>query len=168
MGGSKLGLMAAAGIVLLVAGCHKLVGGGWFYGYGGEKVTFGFQAQCIEDGDGIFDFYYEGQFQYNDRQNGVRFHGDINATIGITGAGDNTCETQAGSFGDQFEGTFSGVCYTQPGRVEGTFEVMVEDNGTPGPTAGDYIWVSTDCTLGGAPYVNAGVLGGGNIKSIGH
>ena len=169
-------LAIGLGCVLLTTGCHKLFGGGWFYGeefVGAGKVTFGFQAQCINDpADPDFPWaFYEGQFQYSDPSNRVRFHGDIDPLVWVGEVAD--CEEAAAILVEFFGsalggGHFSGPCWTQPGKVEGYFEVGVTDNGTPGPSAGDSIDVSTNCTPDGEEYHNEGQLGGGNIWAVGH
>ena len=168
----KVMLATMFGLIILTAACHHLVGGGWFYGLGGEKVHFGFNARCIEDGlDDVFDIFYEGQFQYMDKANGVRFHGDINWYIGVATIGDeeaDTCEAHAALGGPLNVGEFSGECRRQPGNVLGDFTVYVEDNGIPGPTTGDFISVTSTCTADGSEYHNEGVLGGGNISSVDH
>lgn len=169
----KLYLFIALAVVLIAGyGCHKLVGGGWFYGLGGEKVHFGFNAQCYKDEEeaSIPNIaWYRGQFQYMDKSNGVRFHGDINWNLALLGE-DLDCEEESPglpSIGIN-EAEFSGECWTQPGRVPGTFSVRVEDNGTPGVGAGDFIRVQTNCTPDGSEYINEGTLGGGNIMSVDH
>lgn len=161
-------IILVTALTLLLVGCHKLVGGGWFYGLDGEKVHFAFQAKCVEDSDvfgNVYDAYHEGQFQYMDKENGVKFHGDINARVGV--GGDNNCDSPPTSLPENF-GEVIGECRTQPGGRIGTFTAYFEDNGRIGPNVGDFIRVNTTCTADGSVYENQGYLGGGNISSLGH
>lgn len=174
----KLAVLLIA-LAVTIVGCHKVTGGGWIGGVNGGKATFGFQAQCVEVEDGGYG-QFEGQFQYNDRGAGVRFHGDINANIfsypppelGLESCSDVVEFTNPDALN---EARFQGEC-TSPGGVKGTFAVVVTDNGTPGSLAGDIITVQTPasaffgepCTDNGTPYSNSGVIGGGNIVSHGH
>ena len=164
--------------MLTTAACHKLIGGGWFYGQNGEKVHFGFNAQCYEEdlfNDGSeWKTFYRGQFQFHDKHNNVSFHGDIDWDLGVlTGQDIKNCEEVSEQLALEFlaglnEGEFSGTCKTQPGRQTGWFYVSVQDNGQPNLTPGDFIWIETNCTPDGSYYSNSGILEGGNIKSIGH
>lgn len=165
--------------VILVAGCHKVMGGGWIPGVNGGKATFGFQAQCViadpaetgEEGP----WFHKGQFQFNDHLAGVNFHGDMEPSISVFPS-TGTCEGDGALDGIINEGTMSGACVSRPGGVQGSFSVEFVNNGTPGAGAGDTIIVSTPafgffgtpCTDNGLPYSNGGTVGGGNIVSVGH
>lgn len=177
--------VAAAAMLVCIAGCHKVTGGGWIAGVNGGKATFGFQAQCVDDADGD-PSQYEGQFQYNDRGAGVRFHGNVNANMTYVGAPEDwSCSDIVELvYANQLnQALMQGEC-TSPAGVKGTFSVEVTDNGTPGSVTGDIITVSTPsildfgnwetgeppqpCTDNGFAYSNSGLLSGGNIVSHGH
>ena len=176
-------VLASFAAILVVAGCHKVTGGGWIDGVNGGKATFGFQAQCVKAdpfGSGDAWWQYEGQFQFNDRSAGVRFHGDINIQASSFIEGQplpDTCEESVElTDPDALNVAFiTGTCRS-PGGVLGSFSVEVVDNGTPGSLAGDQITVQTPilgfagtpCTDDGNAYSNSGVIGGGNIVSHGH
>ncbi len=66
---SKLNIALLCSTILVFAGCHKLLGGGWFYGLGGEKVTFGFNAQCYEDEEKPFSLISRWLFGTEDNFN---------------------------------------------------------------------------------------------------
>ena len=106
---------------------------------------------------------YEGQFQYNDKANGVKFHGDINSPL------QESCEeTVVNNSGYLTHAIFAGECLLRTGNVPGHFNVTVKDNETLGSLgAGDFISVSASCT-DVTEYFNFGILGGGNIMSVGH
>ena len=175
---------ALAGAIIVIAGCHKVTGGGWIAGVNGGKATFGFQAQCVDDEFGD-PSQFEGQFQFNDRGAGVRFHGDVNANQTYVGAPEEwSCSdiVELVFPAELNQALFQGEC-TSPGGITGTFSVEVTDNGTPGSMAGDVITVSTPytvvtefgtftfgepCTDDLQPYSNSGVIGGGNLVSHGH
>jgi len=144
--------VALAGVIVVIAGCHKVTGGGWIAGVNGGKATFGFQAQCKteESTPGETDFlFYEGQFQYQDPGANVRFHGDVNTNQSFLGFGAlaSSCEELV-DLGAQYgatinEAEFTGECVSRPGGAKGTFKVTVVDRGKPGPDAGDEISVAT-------------------------
>lgn len=173
---------ALAGAIIVIAGCHKVTGGGWIAGVNGGKATFGFEAQCVDDESGGYA-QFEGQFQFNDSGAGVRFHGDVEPNAFYGGfPEDLSCsdvvEVPGAAWGPLNQALFRGEC-TSPGGITGTFSVEVTDNGTPGSMAGDIITVSTPYTVFGIPfgepctddlqpYSNSGVIGGGNIVSHGH
>jgi len=184
---------ALAGAIVIIAGCHKVTGGGWIAGVNGGKATFGFQAQC-RSGTAELDFgggpitlpelsFYEGQFQYHDKSANVSFHGKTtpdNFLLGFPGSCDElVAEMNANGIATNAT-SFSGECVTRPGGVAGTFAITVVDNGKPGLGAGDEITVTTPrlnflnepigapCTADGQPYSNSGLLGGGNIAMPGH
>lgn len=163
-------VLASLMIVLTViaAGCHLLGGGGWLPGLYGGKAHFGFNAECYEEDD--MYLFHRGEFQYMDKSVGVRFHGDFEASLGVVGFEGSCAElsvlvgNELVDFGGSpYAAQLSGTCRTQPQGHVGTFEVYVEDNGTPG-MAGDYIEVRTfGCGEDGGDYEHAAVLGGGNI-----
>jgi hypothetical protein len=196
----SFGRLAAVliGITVALSGCNKVTGGGWMAGVNGGKANFGFQAQCQEvstDFDEmLFPGFYEGQFQYRDNSAYVGFHGDIN--IAVTALFDGTCAELVDFFHENGDAAnwsdFSGECVSHPGGVQGTFRVMVVDNGKAGPDSADEITVTTPnsvqqatfdddgnqtgwevvalgvpCTDNGQPYSNSGMLGGGNIAMPG-
>ena len=170
--------LALAGVIVIIAGCHKVTGGGWIAGVNGGKATFGFQAQCVDDEFGD-PSQFEGQFQFNDRGAGVRFHGDVNANLSYIGFPEEWSCSDIVEFVNPPEelghAAFQGQC-TSPAGIAGTFSVEVMDNGTPGSVAGDIITVQspaygfcgTPCTDDMQTYSNSGVIGGGNIVSHGH
>jgi len=197
---------ALAGAIVIIAGCHKVTGGGWIAGVNGGKATFGFQGQCrsgtveVDFGGGPMTLpevtFYEGQFQYQDRSAGVRFHGKINPNNFVLGY-PGSCDELVADIADfglpTNEAEFTGECTSQPGGVTGTFKVTVVDGGKPGPDAADEVTVATPnfflqpifdadwnvigeevvpigapCTADGQPYSNSGLLGGGNIAMPGH
>ena len=170
--------LALAGVIVIIAGCHKVTGGGWIAGVNGGKATFGFQAQCVDDEFGD-PSQFEGQFQFNDRGAGVRFHGDVNANLSYIGFPEEWSCSDIVEFVNPPEelghAAFQGQC-TSPAGTTGTFSVEVTDNGTPGSVAGDIITVQspaygffgTPCTDDMQTYSNSGVIGGGNIVSHGH
>ena len=129
--------VAAAAMLVCIAGCHKVTGGGWIAGVNGGKATFGFQAQCVDDADGD-PSQYEGQFQYNDRGAGVRFHGNVNANMTYVGAPEDW------SCSDIVELVYANQLNQETGEP-------------PQP-----------CTDNGFAYSNSGPLSGGNIVSHGH
>lgn len=169
------------GMTVAIVGCHKVTGGGWVAGLYGGKANFGFQARCVAGtGDQKEFSFYEGQFQFQDRSAGVRFHGDIDP--GFTAGWENNCEDASVPLGPVDEALFSGTCVSQPGGIVGSFSVQVVDNGSPGSFAGDTIIIDTPstsffyqgeysgiaCSDNGVEYHNAGAIGGGNIVSHGH
>ena len=173
---AKLGITLLCSTILFVTGCHFFIGGGWFPGLFGGKAHFGFNMKCAETGEAGAQFpfvFWDGDMQFMDRSAGVRFHGDFVGVVGVGGSGPSSCKEAAvlgfGIFGTQFEAEFiSGDCRTQPGNVPGFFDMTLEDNGTPGFSAGDFISVFTNCTADGSVYNHSGTLGGGNIKSVDH
>jgi len=157
-------------LVVIVAGCHKVVGGGWIDGLFGGKAHFAFQAQCEdylgEDGWYYADFF-TGELQFMDRSAGVRFHGDITVAGSIFSPDPVTCEELGAALVQDFgEGAiFFGDCRSQPGNEPGTFSVTVENHeGGKGWMRADFISVETDCTPDGELYYNEGVIQGGNIS----
>ena len=159
----KVFVVAMVGSLLLMAGCHLLGGGGWLPGLNGGKAHFGFDAECYEEED-IY-LFHRGDFQFMDKKAGVRFHGEIEASIGIFGFEGGCDELAVAVFlpEELVTAQFSGTCRTQPGKHVGFFTVYVEDNGTPG-MAGDYIEITTEgCGADGGDYAHSGILGGGNI-----
>ena len=123
---------ALAAAIVIIAGCHKVTGGGWIAGVNGGKATFGFQAQCVDDEFGD-PSQFEGQFQFNDRGAGVRFHGDVNANQTYVGAPEEwSCSdiVELVFPAELNQALFRGEC-TSPGGITGTFSVEVTDNGTP-------------------------------------
>lgn len=164
-------------VVILIAGCHHFIGGGWFPGLFGGKAHFGFQMKCRETGEAGPDFpwvFWDGQMQFMDKSADVRFHGEFVWVVAVADDVAANCEEAAEYLVGEFGGSLyeaqsiSGECRTQPGNVPGTFSMNLIDYGTPGATAGDYISVSTDCTPDGSLYSHFGTLGGGNIMSVGH
>jgi len=165
----KIVIASMGGAVLFMAGCHLLGGGGWLPGLNGGKAHFGFDAECYEEYDPSLDddiyLFHRGEFQYLDKSAGVRFHGDVEASFGVFGfeGGCDDLVAEIFSPGELVTSQISGTCHTQPGNLEGTFTVYLEDNGTPG-LAGDYIEISTEgCGADGGDYAHSGTLGGGNI-----
>ena len=170
--------IAAAAMLVVITGCHKVTGGGWIAGVNGGKATFGFQVRCVTDEFGD-PAQFEGQFQFNDHRAGVRFHGDVNANLSYIGFPEEWSCSDIVEFVNPPEelghAVFQGQC-TSPAGTTGTFSVEVMDNGTPGSVAGDIITVQspaygffgTPCTDDLQPYSNSGVIGGGNIVSHGH
>jgi hypothetical protein len=108
-------------VLALLTGCaDKATGGGWFYTGCGEenKVTFGFNAQLVEEG------VYKGQFQAKNHGTGEKFHmSEI---------------TFAFALGD-FVGYFSGV-----DKDENKVKVTITDLGQPGAYIGDSIRIWND------------------------
>jgi hypothetical protein len=161
-------LMAVLGLTTLtLVGCieGKYTGGGWTESITDPdaKATFAGNFEAIDaDGDGeVFDFFsgtfdlddtFKGQFQYNDHGTAdVAFHGTVTngylmtdpTFIAVFPADRPSDYNVPGAI--YFEGTYRPVGKSEPGD-EGTFEVMVIDNGEPGPSEGDTIWVA--CTSG--------------------
>lgn len=160
----KLVLATITVLTVIAAGCHLLGGGGWLPGLYGGKANFGFTAECYEE-DGMY-LFHRGEFQYMDKSAGVRFHGDIEASLGVSGFEGSCAELSVlvgNDLGSPYAAQLYGTCRTQPQGYVGTFEVYVEDNGTPG-MAGDYIEVRTyGCGEEGGDYEHTAFLGGGNI-----
>jgi hypothetical protein len=140
-------------VLLLLAACHKFTGGGWIDGMNGGKATFSFVAQCEDTDEGVVVL---GDFQFNDISARVRFHGEFEYYYdGVV----ESCHHLADSLPDQAQ--LVGTCKTQPGNVEGQFNLIVSDvNGWT-----DYINVITNCTPDGTEYSNGGELRGGNITA---
>lgn len=165
----RLTILGIVTLTIMAAGCHWIGGGGWLDGLNGGKAHFGFEAECHEE-DGTY-YFHQGDFQYMDKSAGVRFHGEIQWTLGIFGF-EGSCAELTAELAEISEGGWnnsvaelSGECRTQPKGHTGTFTVYVEDNGTPG-MAGDYIEISTTgCGADGGDYSHSGYLGGGNIWS---
>jgi hypothetical protein len=149
--------------MVVISGCHWLGGGGWLPGKNGGKAHFGFEAYCVED-EGVY-WFHEGEFQYMDKSAGIRFHGTFQWFLGDSN-GYDSCEEAAAAGNSPEElstALIFGTCVTQPGKHEGSFNIIVEDNGTPG-LVGDYIEVNTQgCGEDGGDYSHSGTLGGGNI-----
>ena len=174
---AKLGITLLCSTMLFVAGCHHFIGGGWFPGLFGGKAHFGFNMKCAETGEAGPNFpwvFYDGNMQFMDKSADVRFHGDFVWSVAVFDGVSSCKEAAEDILGGQFGGSMfeaigiMGTCRTQPGNVPGTLSMALEDNGTPGASAGDFISVSTDCTADGSFYTHSGALGGGNIKSNGH
>ena len=103
-------------VLALFAGCaDKATGGGWFYEGCGEenKVTFGFNAQRVEEG------VYKGQFQAVNHGTREKFHMDK--------------ITLAGALGDVI------VNFSGEDKDEWWVNVTVSDMGEPGASEGDWI-----------------------------
>jgi len=147
-----LGLMVA--MPLLLAACHKFTGGGWIDGLNGGKANIGFTAQCEDTEEGVVVL---GQLQYNDKSAGVRFHGEFEYYDGFV----ESCHHLDDSL--PYQATLAGSCKTQPGNVEGVFNMLVSDFDADGLP--DNIFLNTDCTPDGVGYVHSGDLRGGNITS---
>lgn len=168
-------LTSVTAAVVMIAGCYKLIGGGWFEGLYGGKAHFGFQMQCKETGEAGPEFpwvFWDGNFQFQDKSANVRFHGEFIWTVAVSdelASCEEAAEYLAEDFGgSMFEAQYaSGKCRTQPGNVPGEFEVSFVDDGKPGKSDGDWISVWTNCTPDGEEYFNEGTLGGGNIMSVG-
>ena len=167
-------LTALCVLIVAVAGCHKVVGGGWIDGLYGGKAHFGFQAQCEEfmDDDGWYNAgFFTGQVQFQDKSAGVRWHGEFEIANIVFSPDPLTCEevgaavvSELGNYAEMH-----GECRTQPGNVAGEFSVIVEDlEGEVGWDRSDTIHVITDCTPDGSVYEHSGQLRGGNISFPGH
>jgi len=126
-------------VVVLFTGC-KVTGGGWFMDTD-RKCTFGLNAQGTKIGEGLLDWEYKGQFQFNDHA-GCKIHVEV---------------MQMTAWEDEYA-EFSGM--TDDGKV---VVVGVTDQGEPGADAGDgiIIWIDTPFWM---PPTYAGELGGGNIQ----
>ena len=102
-------------VIVLFTGC-KATGGGSFVDCGGNKCTFGFNAQGTET-DG--DWAYKGQFQFNDHVD-TKFHVSKMYLLTFVGPVANfTGETKGGD----------------------TVNVTVTDLGEPGAGPGDLILI---------------------------
>lgn len=167
--------IAAAAILVVIAGCHKVTGGGWIEGVNGGKATFAFEGKCVrvdpfETGEPE-SFFYRGQLQFNDRLAGVKVHTEM-LRVALFGDTSESCEESAdffGSFGSLYQATFGGLCYG-PNREIGFVSVDVVDEGLRGSFKGDSITISIDgvCTSDGQPYSNSGIIQGGNIVIHAH
>ena len=170
----KVSIALLSAVILTIAGCHHFTGGGWFPGLYGGKAHFGFQMKCADTGEAGPTFpyvFWDGQMQFMDKSAGVRFHGDFIFTVAVSGPAscEEAAEFLADLGGTLYEAqTILGTCRTQPGKVPGTFEMTLIDDGKPGAGAEDFISISTTCTADGSFYTHSGTLGGGNISSIGH
>lgn len=183
-GNSIFARAGKAGIVcafIFLAGCHELTGGGWIPGANGGKANFGFVAKCADSIDpdfGDLPYFYEGQFQYQDRLAGVRFHAAMEGSLGFIGFGNCDDVGDLGEADPEF--TISGACESRPGKVGGSFMVtFLDDGGAAGAMAGRKMIVQTPnpfippeftapCADNGLPYYNEGYIGGGTLKSHGH
>lgn len=120
---------------------QKTTGGGWFFdSTTGNKITFGFNAQPIEDGDA------QGKFQLIDHVDKTRVHGTFFITHDVT-APDSSA-------------LFEGTCSIN-GSGDYDLYVIFLDLGEPGIAAGDNITVGVNTT---APLIYSGSIGGGNIQ----
>jgi hypothetical protein len=110
-------------VVALITGCcgyeliaGKVTGGGWFTDGGGNKCTFGFNAQGNED------LEFKGQFQFNDHHARTKIHAKV-MTLWEYNCEDNTYKF----VGNDKDGN--------------EIVVHVQDNGQPGADVGDKIRV---------------------------
>jgi hypothetical protein len=169
--GAWRGVTMAAVMLLsgLATGCDKVTGGGWINSSvvtSAERATFGFTARCKNTtvDSTPTAVLYEGQLEYYDRGAGIRIHGDVEPNEFAQAPG-MTCKEVGRSLEDPpgpfVSATLHGTYRTQPGGLQGEFEVLVTDNGEPGALNGD----TFDIKLTGAVmHVNAGPIQGGNIQ----
>lgn len=146
-------------IALTLGGCpgednDDMTGGGWLEKENGKKVNFGFNFKCKTDDNGIAKA--SGQLQYNDRENGVRFHGVANSL------GDGECNGLL----DKYEGSYYGTYTPKPRGEEGTFIITVVDVGNKGPSKGDELTLELRDGLHDG-YKMSATLAGGNIQAHG-
>ena len=148
-------IIIAFSIVALVAvSCNDINGGGWIKKSNGKKANFGFNFKC--KGEGVGNAKASGQLQFNDHEEGVKFHGVVDSVP------DNTC----GGLASAFEGRYLGSYTPQPRKLGkgGRFEIYLEDKGESGPSKGDRF----ELTLTGGihdGYSLFGTLEGGNIQT---
>ena len=153
--------IAMISIVFIVAACHKFTGGGWIDGLNGGKAHFGFTAQCEDLDPGVA---VRGQMQFNDKSAGVRFHGEFENYY-LTDY--ESCDAVVADWSGNENGIdIVGSCWTQPGKTEGSFEVVAFDNNADGTP--DTMELYTTCTPDGEWYGNWGELHGGNITAHTH
>jgi hypothetical protein len=128
---------------------NKATGGGWFLDtLTGNRITFGFTAQPLEEPVG--EINAKGKFQLIDHGDKTKVHGTFYATIGTT---------------SNFISMFFGTCLVN--REDGyLYGIQVEDLGEPGPSAGDYIiiGISHISDPENPLYEYMGYLEGGNIQ----
>jgi hypothetical protein len=158
--GRSLIVLVFAVIALTLGGCpgednDDMTGGGWI-GTGKNKINFGFNFKCKTDDNG--NAKASGQLQYNDRENGVRFHGVADSL------GDGECNGLL----DTYEGSYYGTYTPQPRGEGGTFKITVVDGGKKGPSKGDTL--TLELFHDGADeawYTKSATLAGGNIQAHG-
>lgn len=130
----------------------KFVGGGAIPGVAdaNQRATFGFALQADDtDNDGRSDTY-RGEWQLVDHSTMQVFHGTIQSILhGVnpfTGVaeGDGAGRTANGGF----------------------FHVYLEDRGTPGVSAGDFVSFSVRDRNFEQVYANSGFLTAGNVSFI--
>ena len=140
-------------VALVVVGCNDINGGGWIKKSNGKKANFGFNFKCKSDDYG--NAVVSGQLQFNDHDEGVKFHGVADAV---------PCGA-CGGFSNEWSGNYLGSYTPQPRKLGegGRFEIYLEDRGESGHSKGDYFKLSL---TGGIydGYSLEGTLAGGNIQ----
>lgn len=153
---SSLMVMVFAIVALVGVGCNDINGGGWIKKNNGKKANFGFNFKCKGEGRGNAEA--SGQLQFNDHEEGVKFHGVVDSVP------ENTC----GGCAKEFEGHYLGSYTPQPRKLGegGRFKIHLEDRGESGHSKGDYFCLSL---TGGIydGYSLHGTLEGGNIQALG-
>jgi hypothetical protein len=166
--GAWRGVTMAAVLLLagFATGCDKVTGGGWINSSevtSAERATFGFTARCKTTRVDSMPtaVLYDGQLEYHDQGADIRIHGDVEPDEFAQAPG-STCKEIEDLLDIQLPvATFEGTYRTQPGGLQGDFEVIVTDNGEPGALNGDMF----DIKLTGAvTHVNSGPVQGGNIQ----
>jgi hypothetical protein len=175
-GRSKL-VIAATAMIVAVAGCVDISGGGWIPSINeGYKATFGFNSLCTDTPGGAV---LSGDIQYVDHgviipnakgkgNHPMAIHMSLDQFYGgIPPLANATClELDQELWGTLLtpgqDGRVVGYCPQPPDGECGTAFVVVLDTGNNGPTKGDMFAIElTDGPFGG--YINIGALGGGNI-----
>ncbi len=151
---SSLMVVVFAIVALVVVGCNDINGGGWIKKSNGKKANFGFNFKCKCDDFG--NTKVSGQLQFNDHEEGVKFHGVVDSVPY------DTC----GGLSSEFEGQYLGSYTPQPRKLGkgGRFEIYLEDRGESGHSKGDYFRLELTGGIHNG-YSLEGTLEGGNIQA---
>lgn len=150
-----------------LGGCTKMTGGGWMFDVDGDRVSFGFTAQAVEETDeecgvpgpacvaakGRFNLIDHGDFSGERVHIRGQFTGTFNAESPFL------CEETANTpCASQFEGTavIDGDEYL--------LSVRVTDNGEGSDFVGDFVEIHAYPVGGGDSFDYVGSIEGGNLQ----
>ena len=149
-----LSILLVAVLALVGTGCggDKVTGGGKFtnevFPNYGNKVTFGFNAQPLDEPALPGMVKAKGQFQLIDHTTGMNVHGTFTGTYIVPSEGVSW---------------FSGTCSID-GEGETYFEITAADDDKSGLGTGDGVYIMIGAFGDPNQVIYAGYLEGGNIQ----
>lgn len=138
-----------------LVGCKKATGGGGLTDADGNRITFGLQLRCANEGvpsgqvpPDAYVGRITGQFQFRDHTQGIAFHGDMDSlATDIDATNGGSCEEMAAAAADQ-----SGQ---QIFAAEGSYTPQPKNQGEGGQVQVVVFGDDTSGTTGCAPGTDA-------------